>query len=342
MVGVSIRLNYTFVWTIGARAYSSTGPTRPTLYKNWAKRLSNLPKHYQDQEIPDQLKTSKSEEDFLVCQSASKHILVFATFSKFRLLATRKASGMDGTFKIVPQWYQQLFTIHDFVAAVVLEVDLNPDSIICDFETALIPVIRGYFPNTRVRGCYFQFCQEVHRKVSELGLRKKPVVRYRSDEETKRKIKMLLTTAFLPVPQVVTGVRLLETGTTGNLLDLFHYFQQGWMTDDILPLWNVHNVRIRTNNHLERWHNELNKKAGKSHVRFYELLHLLIVEQGVVETLINQLLSRDPATGCLRRLNQTYAAMQRQVMIHTGECTSGRRSLEQYLEALMYLTPELI
>ncbi|KRZ68888.1 hypothetical protein T10_6488 [Trichinella papuae] len=200
-----------------------------------------------------------------------------------------------------------------FFKPVVLEVDLNPDSIICDFETALIPVIQRYFPNAQVRGCYFQFCQEVHRKVSELGLRKKPVVRYRSDEETKRKIKMLLSTAFLPVPQVVTGVRLFETGTTGNLLALFHYFQQEWMTHDILPLWDVHNVRIRTNNHLERWHNELNKKAGKSHVRFYELLQLLIVEQGVVETLINQLLSRDPATCCLRRVNQTYAEMhQRQ------------------------------
>ncbi|XP_003382093.1 conserved hypothetical protein [Trichinella spiralis] len=102
---------------------------------------------------------------------------------------------MDGTFKIVPQWYQQLFTIHVFVAgklvpavyclctgkdigtcgyifqalidkAAVLEVVLNPDTIICDFETALIPAIRGYFPNTRVQGCYFYFCQAVHRKVA--------------------------------------------------------------------------------------------------------------------------------------------------------------------------------
>ncbi|KRZ68901.1 hypothetical protein T10_13577 [Trichinella papuae] len=109
-----------FIGTVGAGAYWSrtvkafSTPLRGRSYhmeeqqaqnKNWAKRLSNLPKHCQDQEIPDQLKTSKSEEDFLVCQSASKHILVFATCSRFRLLVTRKASGMDGTFKIVPQWY---------------------------------------------------------------------------------------------------------------------------------------------------------------------------------------------------------------------------------------------
>ncbi|KRZ65695.1 hypothetical protein T10_4175 [Trichinella papuae] len=82
--------------------------------------------------------------------------------------------------------------------AAVLRVNLNPQTIICDFETALIPAIQGYFLNTRVQGCYFHFCQAVLRKVGEMGLK----TRYRHDEETRRKIKMLLATAFLPVPQV--------------------------------------------------------------------------------------------------------------------------------------------
>ncbi|KRX69528.1 Small ubiquitin-related modifier [Trichinella sp. T6] len=94
--------------------------------------------------------------------------------------------------------------------AAVLRVNLNPESIICDFETALIPAIQGYFPNTRVQGSYFHFCQAVHRKVGELGLK----TRYRTEEQTKRKIRILLATAFLPVPQVDTGVSLLEAGTT--------------------------------------------------------------------------------------------------------------------------------
>ncbi|KRX29471.1 hypothetical protein T09_6525, partial [Trichinella sp. T9] len=74
----------------------------------------------------------------------------------------------------------------------------------------LIPAIQGYFPNTRVQGSYFHFCQAVHRKVSELGLK----TRYRTEEQTKRKIRILLATAFLPVPHVNTGVSLLEAGTT--------------------------------------------------------------------------------------------------------------------------------
>ncbi|KRY52356.1 hypothetical protein T03_296 [Trichinella britovi] len=53
-------------------------------------------------------------------------------------------------------------------------------------------------------GCYFHFCQAVHRKVGELGLE----TRYQTEEETK--IKMHLATAFIPVPQVDMGVSQLE------------------------------------------------------------------------------------------------------------------------------------
>ncbi|KRX73980.1 hypothetical protein T06_9441 [Trichinella sp. T6] len=47
---------------------------------------------------------------------ASSHILVLATGSNIRLMATRRTWALDGTFKIVSQWYQQLFTIHAFLA----------------------------------------------------------------------------------------------------------------------------------------------------------------------------------------------------------------------------------
>ncbi|KRY49544.1 hypothetical protein T03_14936 [Trichinella britovi] len=279
-----------------------------------------------------------SHQHLAIFLSLDGHILVFATGTNIRLLAACRTWGMDGTFKIVPQWYQQLFTIHAFVAGKLVPAVYCLYTIICDFETALIPAIRGYFPNTRVQGCYFHFCQAVHRKVGELGLK----TRYRTEEPTKRKIRMLLATAFLPVPHVNTGVSLLEAGTTGNLSALFQYFRQEWMTDERLPLWNVYNVNIRTNNHLEGWHNRLNRKAGKSHNGLYELLQLLISEQGVMDTLIQQVLSGNATVGDLRRVNKVYAQKQRQVARYTGEYTNGRRTLEQFLEALMYITPEPI
>ncbi|KRY00335.1 hypothetical protein T4E_11512 [Trichinella pseudospiralis] len=61
------------------------------------------------------------------------------------VLASRRTWGMDSTFKDFPQWYQQPFTIHVFVAGTlaaavyglctILRVNLNPQTI-CDFEIA--------------------------------------------------------------------------------------------------------------------------------------------------------------------------------------------------------------
>ncbi|KRZ88019.1 hypothetical protein T08_935 [Trichinella sp. T8] len=118
---------------------------------------------------------------------------------------------------------------------------------------------------------------------------------FRADTSTSAR-RMLLATAFLPVPHVNTGVSLLEAGTTGTLAALFQYFRQ------------------ETNNHLE-------------------------AEQGVMDTLIQQVLSGNVTVGDLRRVNRVYAQKQRQVARYTGEYTNGRRTLEQFLEALMYITP---
>ncbi|KRX51249.1 hypothetical protein T09_185 [Trichinella sp. T9] len=107
---------------------------------------------------------------------------------------------MDGTFKIVPEWYQQMFTIHVFIAgklvplvycltvhknlstyceifdnlilkAAALGVVLQPQTVICDFETALIRTLLATFPGVHIQGCYFHICQAVLRKVTNLGMR---------------------------------------------------------------------------------------------------------------------------------------------------------------------------
>ncbi|KRZ82856.1 hypothetical protein T08_8771 [Trichinella sp. T8] len=126
---------------------------KSAMYGHRAKRIPKLPNHRRGPANPG--------------PSASRHILVFGTGYNIRLLAAMQTWDLDGTFKIVPQWYQQLFTIHAFAAgklvpavyclctdkdigtygfksqalisrAAALEVDLNPDTNICDFETALI------------------------------------------------------------------------------------------------------------------------------------------------------------------------------------------------------------
>ncbi|KRZ71515.1 Copper transport protein ATX1 [Trichinella papuae] len=89
---------------------------RAVLKKRSAKETKPIPAIYDEEVSTASAAPSTSGHFPLFKRSASRHILVFATGSNIRLLAARRTWGMDGTFKVVPQWYQQLFTIHAFVA----------------------------------------------------------------------------------------------------------------------------------------------------------------------------------------------------------------------------------
>ncbi|KRZ01569.1 hypothetical protein T11_13016 [Trichinella zimbabwensis] len=178
------------------------------MYNHRLKCKTKLAVHRRDMQIPDAFMTTKAREKFLLWQNALRHILTFATGSNIRLLAARRTWGMDSTFKGAPQWYQQLFTIHAFVAG------------------KLVPAV---------------YC-------------------------------------------LCTGK---DIGTYGYILF--------------------------TNNDLEGWHNGLNRKADKIYNGFYELLQLLIAEQGVMDTLVQQVESGNATVGDLRRVNKVYAEKQQRV-----------------------------
>ncbi|KRX89311.1 hypothetical protein T4E_10984 [Trichinella pseudospiralis] len=87
-----------------------------------AKRYPKLTKHRPELQISDPFRATKTGGEFLLWQSASRRILVFAVDSNIRLLAALQTCGMDGIFKVGPQWYQRLFTIYAFVAGNLLPV----------------------------------------------------------------------------------------------------------------------------------------------------------------------------------------------------------------------------
>ncbi|KRZ15892.1 hypothetical protein T11_17394 [Trichinella zimbabwensis] len=241
-----------------------------------------------------------------------------------RELAAHSVWCMDGTFKIVPEWYHQLFTIHVFkeskliplvysltvrkdvvshcenfdnliVKAAALGVVLQPQTVICDFETALIPAVQGSFPGVHVQGCYFHFCQAVLRKVADLGLRS----RYLREAETKKVIKMLMATAFLPLAEVPAAVDLLGRDVTGSVAALFQYFRDEWMTPNRMPLWN-----------------------------------------GSTETLIQQVTSGRVTANDLRVKNNKYEEVQLRITALTAEYDGGTRTMEQFLKAIAYDVPQ--
>ncbi|XP_003378537.1 hypothetical protein Tsp_06399 [Trichinella spiralis] len=134
-----------------------------------------------------------------------------------------------------------------------------------------------------------------------------------NEAATKKKVKMLLATAFLPPHDVFVAVELLGRDATGSIAALFNYFRVEWMPPDRLPMWNVYNVYIHTSNDLEGWHFKMNRLAGKRHLGFYELLQLLIDEQGSTETLIQQVTSGRVTASDLQIKNKKYEELQQRI-----------------------------
>ncbi|XP_003369281.1 hypothetical protein Tsp_04702 [Trichinella spiralis] len=146
----------------------------------------------------------------------------------------------------------------------------------------------GNFPNTRAQGWFFHFCQAVLRQVGRLGLR----TDYMNNQAVRKKVKVLMALAFLPVHLVPTGFEIINVGTSGQVEALFQYFQQEWLPATKIPLWNIHGVSVRTNNHLEGWHEHgsgMNKSARKHHLGFYQFLQLNFDEQGKTLTVVQQI-----------------------------------------------------
>ncbi|XP_003369569.1 conserved hypothetical protein [Trichinella spiralis] len=276
---------------------------KTVMYRKRAKKFPRLPPTRQQLEIPLHWRMTKSDRRFLLYNN-------------------------NGTSRCSRYMF--------LLRAAALEVVLQPQTVICDFETALIPALQGTFPGVNIQGCYFHFCQAVMRKVTELGMR----TSYIHEAETKKKVKMLLATAFLPPHDVPVAVELLGRDATGSIAALLNYFRVEWMPPDRLLMCNVYNVNICTNNDLEGWHFKMNRLAGKRHLGFYELLQLLIDEQGSTETLIQQVTSGHVTASDLQIKNKKYEELQQRITALTAEYDGGTRTLEQFLRAVAYLVPE--
>jgi hypothetical protein len=179
--------------------------------------------------IPDRYSKTRTGEDFLLFDSGSSvdRILIFSTRKNLQLLAQSRHWYSDGTFKVVPPLFDQLYTIHGvkynnvipsvfilmpnrrentyervFEAIKNLEPSLNPDSIMTDFEKAAINAFTSSFPSSNQRGCFFHFTQCIWRKIQTpecSEIREK----YIDDPDFALQIKMLAALAFIPPNDVI-------------------------------------------------------------------------------------------------------------------------------------------
>lgn len=137
----------------------------------------------------------------------------------------------DGTFKVVPHIFFQLYSIHfnfgsginpaglyclltnktgDTYRRLLSELKrliplAAPKKILVDFERATINAFADAYPSAVVTGCYFHLSQSVLRKVNEVGLK----TIYESNDEVRGFVRCLPALAFVPAADVVEAFELL-------------------------------------------------------------------------------------------------------------------------------------
>ena len=137
--------------------------------------------------IPVEYTTTNAGDPFLRYDSGDQdRILIFASDERLALLENNNDWFIDGTFDAVPLIYLQLFTIHAIIQGKVipcayvllpnktqvtytsvlrqlqtLRPNLQPNSVLIDFELAIKNALEVVFPGVHVFGCFFHFSQNI-------------------------------------------------------------------------------------------------------------------------------------------------------------------------------------
>lgn len=271
--------------------------------------------------IPQALQTTLRGMPFMLWDSGAvdpNRILMFGSKENLDSLKTHQHWFIDGTFKVAPKLFFQVFTIHSLVEHKALPMvyalmtdkteasynrlfdglknlqpALNPKSIMSDFEKASQNAVGQAFPAAEIVGCLFHLGQNLWRKVQQLNLANA----YKNDENFRTHVKMLLALSFVPPADVAAVFDELVQQCPPEMADLIDYWEDNYIGRMRLntrvnprfpiPLWNVHarvtNGLPRTNNSVEGWHHAFQQCVDCHHPSIIKLVEHFRKEQDHVE-----------------------------------------------------------
>ena len=261
-----------------------------------------------------QFDSGKEDED---------RMLLFATERGLENLREYKTWACDGTFKSANENWYQLFSVHgvlhksrsapcgyvllpnkkettyiDLFKCLDTMLGTKPTEVLCDFEKALMNAIKTCFPDAKVSNCNWHFCENIYRKVKNLGYQ----TEYNTNPEFSHAVNKLKALAFLPCDCVVRGYELLED-EIGHIIpkELFDYFEENYIGElkgrgknqrRLLPLfliehWNVYdrlkNDRPRTNNLVEGFNSGFSKLLGQAKPNLWKLIDNMKKYEGIAK-----------------------------------------------------------
>ncbi|XP_071577721.1 uncharacterized protein [Temnothorax nylanderi] len=208
-------------------------------------------------EIPEHFQQTLKSVKFLLFDSEdiNNRLLIFATEDNLQVLRGCDTWYCDGTFKVVPEIFDQLYTVHGEVNGKVVPLvyalcpnrrkrtyqtllrvlkdaipGVAPKNVMSDFEMAFLKAVTLEFPECELKGCLFHFGQALWRSIQDHDLA--PL--YRESSRVARNLRMLFALAFVPFCDVhyAYDALLQSKFFTDNEKDLrgfLDYFEHTWV-----------------------------------------------------------------------------------------------------------------
>ena len=224
-------------------------------------------------ELPAEFKKTNDGDRFLLYDSYEDEsynldcgrILVFGTRENLRVLEKTDIWYLDGTFKVVPTIFFQLFTILGSVTqhykgtdrkialplvyalleskaekaySKVIEETLlsaeewgiranQPSSVMTDLEMGIINAVKQHLPPESIRLCLFHLCQSVYRKIQTEGLQEQ--YGDKDDTSLREASKSMCALAFVPPEDVVDVFDTLYNELPEEFLPVANYFEVNYI-----------------------------------------------------------------------------------------------------------------
>ena len=137
---------------------------------------------------------------------------------------------------------------------------------------------------------------------------------------------------FVPVNAIEQTFKQLRDAAPLDLRPLFAYFEQQWLGNVPLKMWNVYGIDIRTNNDCEGWHNRFNRAVDKHHPNIWHLLRCVHDEQASTDVTRCQI---SAGKSVIREVKK-YKVMQKNIETIHARYVAGTIDVLKYIEGISY------
>ncbi|XP_067635869.1 uncharacterized protein [Eurosta solidaginis] len=245
------------------------------------------------------------EEDYAYCVFCSERTVEL--MKECIPVNSKRNILIDGTFSVLPLGsFKQLLILHceyfgsvfPFLFVLMTKkslkayqhlfsyiqrsiIDLSQATFITDYETGLRSAIEKSFPDSKMFGCWFHYCQALRRFIT---MKDKRLAQYiRQNKEASRIYHKFLSLSLLPGMHISDSFQLL-TEDLGklNALDRFKsfikYFENQWMQKIDPHNFSVFDSEIRTTSAIEAYNGVIGKSIPKK-ATFFKFVAFLQMQE---------------------------------------------------------------